>query len=104
MKYSTSITMQAKEADKICQNSFLIFLQKQVPVFYPALYPIISSGLFYCNSLEGSTCSSNSSITKTYLYNIDPLKPHFYIVKLGFTGVYINFLISAQKHKSVGTR
>ena len=26
-------------------------------------------------------------ITKTYLYNFDPLKPHFYIVKLGFTGV-----------------
>ena len=36
------------------------------------------------------------SITKTRLYNIDPLKPHFYIVKLGFTGVYIIFLISAQ--------
>ena len=35
-------------------------------------------------------------ITKTCLYNIDPLKPHFYIVKLGFTGVYIIFLISAQ--------
>ena len=35
-------------------------------------------------------------ITKTYLYNFDPLKPHFYIVKLGFTGVYIIFLISAQ--------
>ena len=33
---------------------------------------------------------------KTYLYNFDPLKPHFYIVKLGFTGVYIIFLISAQ--------
>ena len=28
-------------------------------------------------------------ITKTYLYNFDPIKPHFYIVKLGFTGVYI---------------
>ena len=26
-------------------------------------------------------------ITKTHLYNIDPLQPHFYIVKLGFTGV-----------------
>ena len=37
-----------------------------------------------------------ASITKTYLYNFDPLKPHFYIVKLGFTGVYIIFLISAQ--------
>ena len=35
-------------------------------------------------------------ITKTYLYKFDPLKPHFYTVKLGFTGVYIIFLISAQ--------
>ena len=34
--------------------------------------------------------------TKTCLYNFDPLKPHFYIVKLGFTGVYIIFLISDQ--------
>ena len=39
------------------------------------------------------------NITKTCLYNIDPLKAHFYIVKLGFTGVYIIFLISAQKHR-----
>ena len=30
------------------------------------------------------------------IYNIDPLKPHFYIVKLGFTGLCIIFLISAQ--------
>ena len=28
----------------------------------------------------------NVYITKTCLYNFDPLKPHFYIVKLGFTG------------------
>ena len=35
-------------------------------------------------------------ITKTCLYQFDPLKPYFYIVKLGFTGVYIIFLISAQ--------
>ena len=38
-------------------------------------------------------------ITKTCLYNFDSLKPHFYIVKLGFTGVDIVFLISAQKHR-----
>ena len=38
-------------------------------------------------------------ITKTHLYNVDPLQSHFYIVKLGFTGVYIIFLISAQNHK-----
>ena len=35
-------------------------------------------------------------ITKTRLYNFDPLKPHFFTVKLG---VYIIFVISAQKHK-----
>ena len=37
-------------------------------------------------------------VTKTYLYNFDPLKAHFYRVKLGCTGVYIIF-ISAQKHR-----
>ena len=35
-------------------------------------------------------------ITETCLYNFDPFKPHFRIVKPGFTGVYIIFLISAQ--------
>ena len=40
--------------------------------------------------------TTQQRITKTRLYNLDPLKPHFYIVKLGFTGVYIIFLISAQ--------
>ena len=39
------------------------------------------------------------TITKTYLYNFEPLKPHFYTVKLGFTGVYIIFHISSQKHR-----
>ena len=43
--------------------------------------------------------SASSTIMKICLYNFDPLKPHFYIVKLGFTGVYIIFLISAQKHR-----
>ena len=37
-------------------------------------------------------------ITKTHLYNFDPLKPHFYIVKLGFTGVYIIFSYFCSKH------
>ena len=36
------------------------------------------------------------SITKTRLYNFDPLKPHYYIIKLGFAGLCVIFLISAQ--------
>ena len=39
------------------------------------------------------------TITKIYLYNFDPLKPHFYIVKQGFTGVYIIFLILLKQHR-----
>ena len=31
--------------------------------------------------------------------NVDPLTPHFYIVKPGFTVVYIFFLIFALKHR-----
>ena len=49
---------------------------------------------FMLNSTEHD---SFPAITKTYLYNVDPLKPHFYIVKLGFTEVYITAFISAQK-------
>ena len=50
-------------------------------------------------SVIGRLCSAIVLITRTRLYNFDPLKPHFYVVKLGFTGVYIIFLISAQKHR-----
>ena len=43
--------------------------------------------------------TKNIHIMKIRLYNFDSLKPQFYIIKLGFTGVYIIFLISAQKHR-----
>ena len=43
--------------------------------------------------------TEHQSITKTSLYNFNPRKPQFYIVKLGFTGVYIIFLISAHKQR-----
>ena len=39
-----------------------------------------------------SQFSYGIDIMKTRLYNFDPLKPHFYTIKLGFTGVYIIFL------------
>ena len=43
--------------------------------------------MFYTTQVE---------VTKTCLYNTDPLKPHFYTVKLRFTGVYIIFLIALK--------
>ena len=68
-------------------------------------YPFSSIKQEYPILQNSSACEQSSkrwiachllTIMKTSLYNFDPLKPHFYIVKLGFTGVYINFLISAQ--------
>ena len=48
----------------------------------------------------GSCCSTSffwttvcSIVMKTCLYNVYPLKPHFYVIKLGFKVVYIIFLI-----------
>ena len=49
--------------------------------------------MVYINLLMSHTSQKEAYIILT------PLKPHFYIVKLGYTGVYINFLISAQKHR-----
>ena len=45
---------------------------------------------------NGKTNQQFRHITKTYLYELDPLKPHFYIVKLGFAGVYFISAISAK--------
>ena len=42
-------------------------------------------------------------ITKSYLYNLDPLKPHFIYSKTGVYRVYIIFLISAKNTEAVLT-
>ena len=74
---------------------------------------ILPGGLRICRSPMSLTLSMlgkkksvgdilKVNITKTYLYNVDPLNPHFYIVKLGFTGVDIIFLISAQNIDNCG--
>ena len=53
--------------------------------------------VFFRTSAESFTNKiSDIHIRKTCLYNFDPLKPYFYMVILGFTGVYIIFFISAQ--------
>ena len=44
----------------------------------------------------GSLKPSLQPITETCLYNFDPFKPHFYIVKLGFTGCALLFLFLLQ--------
>ena len=74
--------------------------KKQLLSPYPS-YPYRLSNKSYqrATDKQGGQIKAICTITKTDLYNFDPLKPHFYIVKVGFTGVYIILLISAQKRR-----
>ena len=42
---------------------------------------------------------SNVAITKPRLYIFDPLQPHFYVVKLGFTRYTLFSLFVLKKHR-----
>ena len=70
-----------------CQNKTKKKKQKKIKTFSDVLVQLI---------VECYDIVLPYYIPKIYLYNVDPLKPHFYIVKLEFTGVDIIFLISAQ--------
>ena len=61
--------------------------------------PLFNSGHIHPKMLSNLSLPLTLHIPKTRLCNFDPLKPHFCIVKLGFTGVYTIFLISAEKHR-----
>ena len=73
-----------------CTDSFLISPELQFPGKNKKKH-------FKMSSTEKFTQSAKRNIMKTYLYNFDPIEPHFYILKLGFTGVYTIYLISAKK-------
>ena len=66
--------------EKLDTNNHVVDSHSSYVIFVPSLFSIPKKDRFAWN------------ITKTYLYNFDPLKPHFYTVKLGLTGVYIIFL------------
>ena len=62
-------------------------------------HAVWSESLLFAYKFMGCYIKYLQNLTKTFLYNFNLLKPHFYVLKLGFTGVYIVFLISAQKHR-----
>ena len=73
----------------------LVFKHRRISIFQSQLVSHLWTR-WSSNYFTAWACLIVLDITKTRLYNYDPLKPHFYIVKLGFTVVYIIFLISAQ--------
>ena len=82
-----------------CRRWRFGFVNGQVSHWHGALcssHSHVLKGRWKEESTGSSSLSFFQAIKKTCLYNFDPLKPHFYTVKLGFAGVYIIFLISAQ--------
>ena len=71
----------------------VFFVTNQAKVFH--LHVLTKIQLLYHGFENKAPGFYAFHITKTCLYNFDPLKPQFYIVKPGFTGVYIIFLIYA---------
>ena len=67
-----------------------------------------STGLTKANFLRplAKLCVQEAGRTpkKITVYNFETLKPYFYIVKLGFTRVYIIFSYFCSKTYIVGTR
>ena len=96
----------------LIRSAFLIFLwrkKKYISNYWLKKSPTLYGAMFYISILRPPRQQDHSGSTKgglnsrillySCLCNFDPLKPHFYMVKLGFTGVYIIFPISAQKHR-----
>ena len=94
--------IKEKNALEHAQNALIQIILRMCKVSYGLLLSIhtFCSFQWFClrtaKALIRLRGCMQRLITKTCLYNFDPLKPHFYIVKLGFTGVYIIiYLISA---------
>ena len=68
-------------------------------VFFPAgsIHRIRLWWIGMITSVTSCSLTCTPIITKPCLYNYDPLKPHFYVVKLGFTGVCIIFSYFCSK-------
>ena len=86
---------------QVAEKFFTIKIVNQYMFFRSQNGTLANSANF--GQMPQNEASDLGFITKTRLYNFDPFKPHFYIVKLGFTGVYIIFLISVQ-NIDCGTR
>ena len=90
----TDISKYFKESLGLRDNEIRIYKKVRRLKWVPTIYVLWRHKK---NNIYPDTAFISSYIiTKTCLYNIDPLKPHFYTVKLGFTGVYTIIHISAQ--------
>ena len=101
--FATKYAMLSMSKESLCH---MWTAKKQVnmhicsePTLWVAMYPLLLqqiTGLLcqvWFRDMGTFIHDTEHHITKTCLYNFDPLKPHFYIIKLGFTGVNVFFIL-----------
>ena len=72
---------------------------KNIRIFYLEIFPFLFVKFsIYLNRRVFIMTSQKHAYTM-----LTPLNPTFYVEKLGFTGVNIIFLFSAQKHRFEGS-
>ena len=82
--------------DKSCQNVFVPF-QKGV---HSKIYFLLEQTSFQKANSKSQKLSNLVKLTRKHAYIIlTPFNPTFTYSKTGVTGIYIIFLISAQKHR-----
>ena len=85
-------------SDRVALQYFIYNLMFALCLLY--LHVVYGSSSFFAKDGYSATLTEPNiifsiiwhTIMKTCPCNVYPLTPHFYIVKLGFTGVYIIFL------------
>ena len=90
------------QAETGITSGFLLLWLQVSDVIATSLHPCFITVIKFGLHIVFALSAVSLIIMKTYLYNFDPpppLKSHFYIVKLEFTGVYIIFLICAWKYR-----
>ena len=102
---STNFSVDVSFINCSISNTLSLFIEIWQQILHPIIFEIVDNSLPISIEHTGHKLSMietllhlpRACITKTCLYKFDPLKPHFCIVKLWFTGVYIIFLISARR-------
>ena len=72
---------------------FLFMFLSFVYVFNKTQF-VLNLSTLSADSVDGHLRKARKHFYHENIYNFDPLKPHFYTVRLAFTGVYIIYLIS----------
>ena len=85
--WKLNLTGQQPTAKPLNHCCWLLPIQSQPSNHHPPFHPM---------SCEVASICTVRNITKTFPCNVYPIEPYFYIVKMGYAGVYLFFVFLLQ--------